>query len=269
MAHWLLRGATFQLKELRWEAREEGEEMAAFLSTQRRLETLYLSDGLSHPVDPRGCFTLRLLSGDSATVGRILLGRPGITHLHWLSSTWEYNDAPASLPLELHRITHFSIQGFNARLRLPAFGSNYRDLVAMKLYYIYTVRVSLAIESLPFVSLTSIYHLQPEIPVTSTIPKLKTLVLLTMYFTSPKEESLIQKPVTVMKRLFEGTPPLCTIVTDRWSILQDGTSHMLYYWWNRSQIAVPLFITKWTHQKAGSHWPQIEDCCFEEHIEEL
>ena len=143
-AYWALRKASFQLKEMHWEARQEGEAMAAFLSTQHRLEILYLSDGLSHPVDPKACLALRLLGGDSTTFGRILPGRPLVTNLDWLSSGGEYVKhplLPALLP-ELHRITHFSIEGFSARLRLPTFGGHFRDLVAMKLNYIYEVSLA-------------------------------------------------------------------------------------------------------------------------------
>ena len=266
-AYWLLRRVAFQLKEMCWEACQEGEEMAAFLSTQRRLETLYLSDGLSHPVDSKACLTLRLLSGDSTTFGRILPGRPAITHLHWLSTMGEYHDHPLlpTLLQELHRITHFSIEGFSARLRLPKFGGHFRDLVAMKLNYIYEVSpIYSDIENLPF--LTSTVSLQPEIPVIFTIPKLKILVLSTIYFAS-SEDSLIREPDTVLERLFEGTPPLCTIVTDKMRSYPDGTSEMFYYWWKRSHMAAPTITTTWFHPTR--RWPEIAEYCYEEHREEM
>jgi len=86
---------------MHWEAFQEGEEMAAFLSTQKRLETLYLSDGLSHPVDSRACSTLRFLIGDSTTI------------------------ESCATP----------------RLQLPAFGGHFRALIAMKINHIYEVSV--------------------------------------------------------------------------------------------------------------------------------
>ena len=104
--------------------------------------------------------------------------------------------------------------------------------------------------------------LQPEIPVIFTIPKLEILVLSTRFFAST-EEGLIRKSTSVLQRLFDGTPPLCTIVTDKMVTSPEGLSRMLYYWWKR---ASPVVIATWNHQT--KRWPGIEDFPSEGNIEE-
>jgi len=156
-AHWLLPNVTFQLKTLRWGSHGEGEPMAAFLETQQRLETLHLEEGLSCPMDPGSCLTLKSVQGNLSTFQRFLPGRPGIKHLRWVPSMEEYDGDPLIniLVEELGRITHFSIGGYFMRRLLSVFGGHFRDLIALEIYYIYEVRNSYELEHSPDIAISA------------------------------------------------------------------------------------------------------------------
>ena len=143
-AHWLLPSVTFQLKTMHWGSHGEGEEMAAFLATQTRLETLGLDEGLSCSMDPRSCLTLISVRGNLSTFERFLPGRPRITHIEWIPSLMEYDGDPLIDVLigELDRITHFSVGGYFMRRLLSTLGGHFQSLVALEIYHIYEASVS-------------------------------------------------------------------------------------------------------------------------------
>jgi len=138
-ADWLLPNVNFQLKKMDWGSHGEGEEMATFLATQRRIEYLYLEEGPACPLDLGACLTLRSLRGNLSTFERFLPGRPEITELDWVPSMGDPM-LEVLLP-ELHRITHFSIGGYFMRHKLMPLGGYFRDLVAMNIHHIYEASV--------------------------------------------------------------------------------------------------------------------------------